>query len=39
MLSHEGATETVKLGPIAVTVRVRVVFCCMPPPLPVTVMG
>src|SRR5208283_1306202 len=38
MLSPAGAAEMVKLGG-AVTVRVTVVFCWMPPPLPVMVMG
>ena len=37
MLSDEGDAEMLKLG--AVTVRVTVVLCVMPPPLPVTVMG
>src|ERR1017187_8796566 len=38
MLSDAGEAEMVKLG-AAVTVRVTVVFCWIPPPLPVTVMG
>jgi hypothetical protein len=33
-----GEDEMVKLGGV-VTVRVTVVVCCIPPPLPVTVMG
>ena len=37
-LSDAGEAEIVKLGAI-VTVSVTVVFCWMPPPLPVTVMG
>src|SRR5208283_5080573 len=38
MVRDEGEVEIVKL-PGLVTVRVTVVFCCTPPPLPVTVMG
>ena len=38
MLSEAGEAERVKLGG-AVTVSVTVVFCWMPPPLPVTVTG
>jgi hypothetical protein len=38
MLKEAGEAEMAKLGG-AVTVRVTVVFCWMPPPLPVTVMG
>jgi len=34
----EGEAEMEKSG-AATTVRVTVVLCCMPPPLPVTVMG
>src|SRR5208283_5311599 len=37
-LKADGAAEIVKLGTV-VTVRVTVVVCCTPPPLPVTVMG
>src|SRR5208337_4318407 len=38
--SEAGAAEIVTLGcPPAVTVSVTVVFCWIPPPLPVTVMG
>ena len=37
-LSEAGEAEMVKLG-AAVTVTVTVVFRCIPPPLPVTVMG
>ncbi len=36
-MSDAGAAESVKLA-AAVTVSVTVVFCWMPPPLPVTVM-
>src|SRR5271170_3350200 len=40
MLSEAGEAEIVKFGCCcAVTVSVTVVFCCIPPPLPVTVMG
>ena len=38
MLTEVGEAVMAKLGG-AVTVRVTVVFCWMPPPLPVTVMG
>jgi hypothetical protein len=38
MLTEAGEAESVKLGN-AVTVSVTVVFCWMPPPFPVTVMG
>ena len=38
MVSAAGAAVMVKFG-AAVTVRVTVVVCWMPPPLPVTVMG
>ena len=39
-LSEAGEAEIVKLGCCcAVTVSVTVVFCWIPPPLPVTVMG
>ena len=38
MLSAAGDALSVKLG-CATTVSVTVVFCCTPPPLPVTVMG
>jgi len=37
-LSDDGEAEIVKFG-AAVTVSVTVVFCWIPPPLPVTVMG
>ena len=37
-LNEAGEAEMVKLGG-AVTVSVTVVFCWMPPPLPVTTMG
>src|SRR5208282_2323331 len=37
-LSDDGEAEMVKFG-AAVTVSVTVVFCWMPPPLPVTVRG
>ncbi len=37
-MSEAGEAEMVKLG-TAVTVRVTVVLCWVPPPLPVTVMG
>src|SRR5271165_3228369 len=40
MLSEAGEAEIVKLGCApAVTVRVTVAFCWMPPPLPITVIG
>src|SRR5208282_4756277 len=40
MLSEAGEAEIVKFGCCcAVTVSVTVVFCWIPPPLPVTVMG
>src|SRR5271157_5868127 len=40
MLTEAGEAEIVKLGCApAVTVSVTVVFCCTPPPLPVTVIG
>src|SRR5271166_3640671 len=40
MLSEAGEAAIVKFGCCcAVTVSVTVVFCCIPPPLPVTVMG
>src|SRR5208337_102773 len=38
MLSEAGDVDSVKFA-AAVTVSVTVVFCCTPPPLPVTVMG
>src|SRR5208283_6128349 len=38
MLSEAGEVDSVKFG-AAVTVSVTVVFCWMPPPLPVTVIG
>src|SRR5271169_6167847 len=38
MLSEAGEADSVKFC-AAVTVSVTVVFCCIPPPLPVTVMG
>ena len=38
MVTDDGEAEIVKLGGTT-TVRVTVVFCWMPPPLPVTVMG
>ena len=38
ILRDDGEAEIAKLGP-ATTVSVRVVFCWMPPPSPVTVMG
>ena len=38
MFSDDGEAEMVKLA-LATTVRVTVVFCWTPPPLPVTVMG
>src|SRR5271166_6235716 len=38
MLSEAGDADIVKFA-AAVTVSVTVVFCWMPPPLPVTVMG
>jgi hypothetical protein len=37
-LREVGDAEIVKLGPL-VTVKVTVVLCRIPPPLPVTVMG
>src|SRR5271166_7064149 len=39
MLSEAGEADIVKFAVAAVTVNVTVVFCCIPPPLPVTVMG
>src|SRR5208282_2419600 len=40
MLSEAGEAEIVKFGCCcAVTVSVTVVFCWIPPPLPVTVIG
>src|SRR5271167_197493 len=39
MVREEGDAEMVKFLPALMTVRVTVVFCCIPPPLPVTVMG
>src|SRR5271157_3335462 len=40
MLSAPGEAESVKVGCCcAVTVKVTVVVCWIPPPLPVTVMG
>ena len=39
MVSDAGEADIVKFGVAAVTVSVTVVFCCIPPPLPVTVMG
>src|SRR5271157_1422902 len=40
MLSDDGEAEIVKFGCCcAVTVSVTVVFCWIPPPLPVTVIG
>src|SRR5271157_6015022 len=40
MLREAGEAEMVKFfPPCAVTVRVTVVLCLIPPPLPVTVMG
>ena len=38
MLTEAGEAEMAKLGG-GVTVKVTVVLCWMPPPLPVTVMG
>src|SRR5271169_5591891 len=38
MLTDAGEADSVKFG-AAVTVSVTVVFCWMPPPLPVTVIG
>ena len=35
----DGDALMVKSGVTPVTVRVTVVLCCLPPPLPVTVMG
>ena len=35
---EEGEAEMLKVD-AAVTVKVTVVLCCVPPPLPVTVMG
>ena len=37
-MREDGQAESAKLGPAA-TMRVTVVFCWMPPPVPVTVMG
>jgi hypothetical protein len=39
MVIAGGMTEIEKLAPPVVTVNVTVVFCWMPPPLPVTVIG
>src|SRR5271169_7035367 len=39
MVREEGDAEMVKFLPALMTVRVTVVLCCTPPPLPVTVMG
>src|SRR5271157_6120797 len=39
MVREEGDAEMVKFLPALMTVRVTMVFCCTPPPLPVTVMG
>jgi len=39
MVTDDGEAEIAKLGPGGVTVSVTVVFCWMPPPLPVTVIG
>lgn len=40
IVSAAGAAEIVKFGwPPMVTVRVTVVVCWMPPPVPATVMG
>src|SRR5271166_5863852 len=40
IVTEDGEAEIVKFGCIcAVTVSVTVVFCWMPPPFPVTVMG
>ena len=39
MVSELGDADSEKLGCDWLTVSVTVVFCCTPPPLPVTVMG
>ena len=39
IVTEAGDADIVKVGPCWITVRVNVVFCCIPPPLPVTVMG
>jgi len=39
IVSEDGKAEIVKFGPGVVIVSVTVVFCWIPPPFPVTVMG